>query len=376
MGETSGRSALPERPPEVPSVNVPVWLWFATIGGLIAIILADLFMVDHKPHTVTMKEATRWVLFYVTLAVLFGIGIWFFAGGGFAGEFFAGYITEYSLSVDNLFVFVVIMAAFSVPSEHQHRVLLVGIVIALIMRGIFIAIGAAAIAAFSWIFYLFAVILVVTAVNLARQGTEHDEGEPAPVRLLRKYLPVTEEFHGTKLFARVNGKRLLTPMLMVMLAIGFTDLLFALDSIPAIFGLTQEAYLVFTANAFALMGLRQLFFLLGGLLSRLVYLSYGLSVILAFIGVKLVLEALHENNLPFINGGEPVPVPTVGIELSLGVIVGVLAITTVASLVKAKRDPSAVHPPPTLAVDGHPDHEHPDHEEAQTPKSGRSVAGD
>jgi tellurite resistance protein TerC len=349
-------------------VNVPVWLWFATIGGLLAIILADLLLVDHKPHAVTIKEATRWVIFYVALAVLFGLGIWFFAGGAFAGEFFAGYITEYSLSVDNLFVFVVIMAAFSVPSEHQHRVLLVGIVIALIMRGIFIAIGAAAIAAFSWVFYLFAVILVVTAINLARQGTEqHDEGEPAPVRLLRKYLPVTDEFHGTKLLTRVNGKRLFTPMLMVMLAIGFTDLLFALDSIPAIFGLTQEPFLVFTANAFALMGLRQLYFLLGGLLSRLVYLSYGLSVILAFIGVKLVLEALHENNLPFINGGEAVPVPTVGIELSLGVIIGVLAITTVASLVKARRDPSAVHAPPVPAAEDRP---------GQAPEPDRSVAGD
>jgi tellurite resistance protein TerC len=329
-------------------VNVPVWLWFATIGGLVAIILADLFLVDHRPHTVTIKEATRWVIFYIVLAVLFGIGIGLFAGGGLAGEFFAGYITEYSLSVDNLFVFVIIMSAFAVPSEHQHRVLLVGIVIALVMRGIFIAIGAAAIAAFSWVFYLFAVILVVTAVNLARQGTEHDDEykEPAVLRFLRRFLPVTDEFHGAKSFIRVNGRRMVTPMLMVMLAIGFTDLLFALDSIPAIFGLTQEPYLVFTANAFALMGLRQLYFLLGGLLSRLVYLSYGLSVILAFIGVKLVLEALHENNLPFINGGEPVPVPTVGIALSLSVIIGVLVVTTVASLVKARRDPSVVHPLP------------------------------
>ena len=192
-------------------MNVPTWLWFATIGGLVAIILADLFLVDHKPHTVTIREATRWVLFYVALAVLFGLGIWLFSGGTYAGEFFAGYITEYSLSVDNLFVFVVIMGAFSVPSIHQHRVLLVGIVIALIMRGIFIAIGAAAIAAFSWIFYLFAVILVVTAVNLARQGTEHDEGEPAPVRLLRKYLPVTDEYHGTS-FSFIACSTSFTPM--------------------------------------------------------------------------------------------------------------------------------------------------------------------
>jgi tellurite resistance protein TerC len=328
-------------------VNVPLWLWLATIGGLVAIILADLFLVDHKPHAVTTREATRWVLFYVALAVAFGIGLWFFAGGAMAGEFFAGYITEYSLSVDNLFVFVIIMAAFKVPAEHQHRVLLVGIVIALVMRGIFIAIGAAAIAAFSWVFYLFAVVLIVTAVNLARQGTEHDEEfkENFALRGLRRVLPITPEFHGARSTVKIDGKRMVTPMLVVMFAIGSTDLLFALDSIPAIFGLTQEPYLVFTANAFALMGLRQLYFLLGGLLSKLVYLSYGLAIILGFIGVKLVLEALHENNLPFINGGEPVPVPTIGIALSLSVIVGVLAITTVASLIKVRRDPGAVHAP-------------------------------
>jgi tellurite resistance protein TerC len=324
-------------------VNVPVWLWLATIGGLVAVILADLFLVDHTPHAVTIREATRWVLFYVALAVAFGVGLWLFAGGVYAGEFFAGYVTEYSLSVDNLFVFVIIMAAFHVPAEHQHRVLLVGIVIALVMRGAFIAVGAAAIAAFSWVFYLFAIVLVVTAVNLIRQGGDQDEEfrENAALRLLRRVLPVTSEFHGSRSFVKVDGRRMVTPMLVVMFAIGSTDLLFALDSIPAIFGLTREPYLVFTANAFALMGLRQLYFLLGGLLSKLVYLSYGLAVILGFIGVKLVLEALHENELPFINGGEPVPVPTIGIVVSLSVIVGVLAITTVASLLKVRRDPAA-----------------------------------
>ena len=324
-------------------MNVPLWLWLATIGGLVAIILADLFLVDHTPHAVTAREATRWVLFYVALAVAFGIGLWLFAGGVAAGEFFAGYITEYSLSVDNLFVFVLIMAAFRVPAEHQHRVLLVGIVIALVMRGAFIAVGAAAIQAFSWVFYLFAAVLIVTAVNVARQGTDHDEefSENALLRLMRRVVPVTPEFHGSRSFVRVAGRRMVTPMLVVMVAIGSTDLLFALDSIPAIFGLTQEPFLVFTANAFALMGLRQLYFLLGGLLSKLVYLSYGLAVILGFIGVKLVLEALHENNLPFINDGQPVPVPTVGILLSLSVIIGVLAITTIASLVKVRRDAAA-----------------------------------
>ena len=342
-------------------MDVPLWLWLATIGGLVAVILADLFLVDHNPHAVTVREATRWVLFYVALAVAFGLGLWWFAGGASAGEFFAGYITEYSLSVDNLFVFVIIMAAFKVPAEYQHRVLLVGIVIALVMRGGFIAVGAAAIEAWSWVFYLFAAVLVVTAENVARQGADHDEEfkENAALRLLRRVLPVTPEFHGSKSFVKLDGRRMVTPMLVVMFAIGSTDLLFALDSIPAIFGLTQEPYLVFTANAFALMGLRQLYFLLGGLLSRLVYLSYGLAVILGFIGVKLVLEALHENSLPFLNGGEPVPVPTIGIVTSLAVIIGVLAITTVASLIKARRDPSAVASLPAPAVAGRT-HPHPD----------------
>jgi tellurite resistance protein TerC len=328
-------------------VSVPTWLWLATIGGLTAVILADLLVVGRNPHAVTIREATRWVVFYVALAVAFGLGLWYFAGGQAAGEFFAGYITEYSLSVDNLFVFVIIMAAFNVPARFQHRVLLVGIVIALVMRGAFIAVGAAALNAFSWMFYLFAAVLIVTAVNLFRQGGGHDEEfrENAVLRLMRRVLPVTPEFHGSRSFVKVGGRRMVTPMLVVMVAIGSTDLLFALDSIPAIFGLTQEAYLVFTANAFALMGLRQLYFLLGGLLSRLVYLSYGLSVILGFIGVKLVLHALHENSLPFLNGGQPVPVPTVGIGLSLSVIVGVLVVTTVASLVKSRRAPSVPTPP-------------------------------
>ncbi|GAA1834105.1 TerC family protein [Pseudonocardia ailaonensis] len=323
-------------------MNVPLWLWLATIGGLVAIILADLFLVDHKPHAVTIKEATRWVLFYVALAVLFGLGIWWFAGGQYAGEFFAGYITEYSLSVDNLFVFVIIMSSFAVPAIHQHRVLLVGIVIALVMRGAFIAVGAAAIEALSWIFYIFAAFLVYTAVNMVRQGMGENEEwkEPRIVSLVRRVLPVTEKFHGSRTTVRLDGRRWVTPMLIVMIAIGLTDLLFALDSIPAIFGLTQEPFLVFTANAFALMGLRQLYFLLGGLLRKLIYLSYGLAVILAFIGAKLVLHALHENELPFLNGGRPIPVPEVSIAVSLIVIVGVLAITTVASLVAVRRNPA------------------------------------
>ncbi|MHA6629893.1 TerC family protein [Pseudonocardia sichuanensis] len=324
-------------------MNVPAWLWFATIGALAAVILADLFLVDHKPHAVTIKEATYWVLFYVALAGLFGLGLWFFAGGQYAGEFFAGYITEYSLSVDNLFVFVIIMSSFAVPAIHQHRVLLVGIVIALLMRGLFIAAGAAVINALSWVFYLFAAFLIYTAVNMVRQGVGGDDEEwkePRVVGLIRRVLPVTGEYHGSRTTVRIDGKRWVTPMLIVMIAIGLTDLLFALDSIPAIFGLTQEAYLVFSANAFALMGLRQLYFLLGGLLKKLIYLSYGLAVVLGFIGVKLVLHALHENELPFLNHGEPLPVPEVGIGVSLSVIVGVLAITAITSLVAVRRNPA------------------------------------
>ena len=324
-------------------MNVPLWVWLVTIAGFVVVIGADLWLNDHKPHAVTLGEVTRWVAFYVALAVAFGIGVWLVAGGTFAGEFFAGYLTEYSLSVDNLFVFLLIMSAFRVPVIHQHRVLLVGIVIALIMRSIFIAAGAAVIERFSWVFYLFAAFLVYTAITLVKQaigGEEEDEWEEGRVlKLVRRIFPVTDDYHGASTTLKIDGKRWLTPMLIVMIAIGVTDVMFALDSIPAIFGLTQEAYLVFTANAFALMGLRQLYFLLGGLLNKLIYLSYGLAVLLAFIGVKLALHALHENDLPFLNGGEPLPVPDIGVGISLGVIVGVLAITTVASLVAVRIKP-------------------------------------
>ncbi|MBW4719910.1 TerC family protein [Saccharothrix obliqua] len=323
---------------------VPAWLWIATIAGLLVLLAIDLFIVDRKPHEVTIGEAGRWVTFYIAVAIAFGLGIWYFAGGTSAGEFFAGYITEYSLSVDNLFIFLIIMTTFKVPAIHQHKVLLVGIVMALIMRGVFIAVGAAVIAKFSWVFYLFGAFLIYTGYKLARTNHEEDEEdfqENAALRFVRRVFPVTDRYHDARSFVKIDGKRFVTPMFIVMVAIGTTDLLFALDSIPAIFGLTKEPFLVFTANAFALMGLRQLYFLLGGLLNKLVYLSIGLSVILGFIGVKLILEALHQNSLPFLNGGEPLPVPVIGIELSLSVIVGVLAITTVASLIKVKRDPSA-----------------------------------
>jgi len=324
-------------------MNVPVWIWLATIGGLLVLLAIDLVIVDRKPHEVTVGEAARWVTFYVACAVLFGIGIWMFSGGTHAGEYFAGYITEYSLSVDNLFIFLVIMAAFKVPSIHQHKVLLVGIVLALVFRSIFIAVGAAAISQFSWVFYVFGAFLVYTAVKLSGSGLggdDHDEDyeENRVTKWARKLFPVTDDYHEGNVFTRIDGKRYATPLFIVMIAIGSADIMFAVDSIPAIFGLTKEPFLVFAANAFALMGLRQLYFLLGGLLRRLVYLSIGLAVILGFIGVKMVLEALHTNTLPFINGGEPLNVPTIGIPLSLSVIIGVLVITAVASLMKTRRD--------------------------------------
>jgi len=323
-------------------MNVPTWVWLATVGGLLVLLALDLVIVDRKPHEVGIAEASWWVMFYVACAVVFGLGVWYFADGRFAFEYFTGYITEYSLSVDNLFIFVIIMAAFRVPAIHQHRVLLVGIVLALVMRGLFIAAGAVLISRFSWVFYLFGALLIYLGwKQLRHQDSGEEYQENITLRMLCKLVPVTDEYHGSKLTVKRNGKRWVTPMLAVMIAIGSADLIFALDSIPAIFGLTQEPFLVFAANAFALMGLRQLYFLIGGLLNKLVYLHLGLGVILSFIGVKLVLEALHENKLPFLNGGEPLAVPTVGIELSLGVIVGVLLVTTVASLLKVRRNPEA-----------------------------------
>jgi tellurite resistance protein TerC len=298
-----------------------------------------------NPHEPTMKECLRALSFYVGAAVAFGVGVWQTAGSRYGGEFFAGWLTEYSLSIDNLFIFIIIMSKFSVPREYQQTALMIGIVLALVMRGIFIAVGAAAINNFSWVFYLFGAFLVITAVNLAREGHEDEQGydEPRLVRWVRKHLPVSEDWNGVKFFIRENGSRLLTPMSMVVLTLGMTDLLFALDSIPAIYGLTEEPYLVLTANVFALMGLRQLYFLIGDLLKRLVYLSYGLAFLLLFIGVKLVLHAMHENELPFLNGGEHIGwAPDIPIWLSLVVILGTLVVTAVASLMsdKSKRDPA------------------------------------
>jgi len=318
-------------------MDVSPLVWWLTIGITTAVLIVDIVVIGRRPHEPSRKEVSIALGVFVGMAVMFGIGIWVFAGQKYGTEFFAGWLTEYSLSVDNLFIFLIIMTKFSVPKKLQQSALLVGIVLALIMRGIFIAVGAAAINNFSWIFYIFGFFLVWTAFNLAKegQGGDDDFEENRLIKFAERRLPATSEWHGSKIFTRENGKRVITPMFIVVLALGTTDLLFALDSIPAIYGLTNEPYIVLTANIFALMGLRQLYFLIGGLLERLVYLSYGLAFLLGFIGVKLVLHALHENELPFINGGEHVTwAPDIPIWVSLVVIVGTLVITTVASLLK------------------------------------------
>ncbi|MFI8432264.1 TerC family protein [Streptomyces sp. NPDC079020] len=316
-------------------MDVSWTLWVLTILGLCALIAVD-FFIGRKPHDVSTKEAGIWTVIWIALAVLFGFGLLLFGESQASGEFFAGFITEKSLSVDNLFVFVLIMAKFSVPSYLQQRVLLVGVLIALVLRAIFIAAGAAVIANFSWVFYIFGAFLIYTAWKLiqeARADEEEDDFEENRLlKSIERRFGVADQYHGTKLFIRKNGKRVLTPLMVVMLAIGTTDVLFAVDSIPAIFGLTQDPYIVFTANAFALMGLRQLYFLIGGLLKKLVHLSYGLSVILGFIGVKLVLHALHESG---------VHVPEVTIPFSLAFICAVLVVTTITSLIASKKQAAA-----------------------------------
>jgi tellurite resistance protein TerC len=320
-------------------MNVHLYAWIITVGVMVLILAFDLLIIGRRPHEPSMREAGTAIGIYIGLAIVFGLAVWGISGPQYAGEFFAGWLTEYSLSVDNLFIFLIIMSSLKVPRQLQQFALMVGIVLALIFRGIFIAVGAAAISAFNWVFFLFGAILLVTAVKLVRDYRRHDDEEEVPdnmvLRLVRRRFSATEDYRGTKLTVVENGKRLITPMLIVIIALGSTDLLFALDSIPAIYGLTQEPYLVFTANVFALMGLRQLYFLLGGLLRKLVYLSLGLSVILAFIGVKLVFHAMHEYHLD-----ERLGIPfslEIPIWLSLTVIIGTLTITTVASLIKAKH---------------------------------------
>lgn len=318
-------------------------VWAVTLLGLVGLLVVDLAIVARRPHEPSIRESTIWVSIYVTMALLFGVAIWAVSGMRYAGEFYVGWLTEYSLSVDNLFVFVIIMSRFAVPRQYQQKVLLIGIVLALIMRGAFIAAGAAIIDQFVWVFYIFGGFLVYTAIRLARQG-ETDLGdykENAAIRLARRVLPVSQGIDHAHLTTRdaKTGRRVFTPLVIVMIALGTTDLIFALDSIPAIFGLTKEPYIVFTANVFALMGLRQLYFLLGGLLDRLKYLSIGLAIVLGFIGVKLILEALHDNNVPFINNGEPIDaIPAIPIWLSLLVILVTLSITTVWSLLSSRND--------------------------------------
>ena len=321
-------------------MDVAPWVWWTTIGVTSAILLFDVVIIGRRPHTPSMKECAVYLAIYVGLAVAFGLGVYATAGSQYGTEFMAGWLTEYSLSIDNLFIFIIILGKFAVPKQYQQTALMVGIVLALIMRGIFIAVGAAAINNFSWVFYIFGLFLLWTAWKLAKEGGEDEDDyeENKLVKWAETHLPATKEWNSNKMFARVDGKRVITPMFLVILTLGTTDLLFALDSIPAIYGLTKEPYLVLTANIFALMGLRQLYFLIGGLLERLIYLSYGLAFLLGFIGVKLVLHAMHENELPFINGGEPIPwAPEIPIWLSLGVIVLTLVVTTVASLVASNK---------------------------------------
>ncbi|MCK2022638.1 TerC family protein [Microbacterium sp. kSW2-24] len=324
-------------------MDVTPLIWIITIAVTIAFFVYEFFAHVRTPHEPSIGESARWSIFYISLALLFGVGIGVVSGWTFGGEYFAGYLTEKALSIDNLFVFLIVMTGFAVPKKYQQKVLMIGIVIALILRGIFIAVGATLIENFSWIFYLFGALLLVLAYRQAFSNHESDPANGRFMRFVRRHLPVSDEYNGDKLTVVKNGKRFVTPMLLTIIAIGFIDLVFAVDSIPAIYGLTDQAYIVFTANAFALMGLRQLYFLIGGLLERLVYLAQGLAVILAFIGVKLVFHALHVNELPFINGGEPVLwAPEIPIWFSLLFIGATIAVATVASLLKTRRDPAAV----------------------------------
>jgi tellurite resistance protein TerC len=314
-------------------MTVSPLVWILTVAAIVGLLLFDYFFHVRPAHTPQLREAAIWSSVYVGIALLFGLGMLIIGGPTMGSEYFAGYITEKALSVDNLFVFLIIMNSFRVPRENQQKVLLVGIVFSLIARTGFIFLGSVLLNTFSWVFYLFGVALLLTAGNMLKPQTEESHSaQNVVVRLSRKVFPTTDHYDGDKLFTTENGKRALTPMMLVMVAIGGTDLLFALDSIPAIFGLTQNVYIVFTATAFSLLGLRQLYFLLDGLLDRLVYLSFGLAAILAFIGAKLILHALHENNLPFINGGEPVEVAEISTGASLVVIIVVLLITIFASL--------------------------------------------
>jgi tellurite resistance protein TerC len=345
-------------------MDVTLAAWAGTIGVIVLLIVLDLVTVSRKPREVGFREAAWWSVFYIAVAVAFGGLVWAVAGSSFGTEYFAAYLVEKSLSVDNLFVFAIILAQFAVPTRYHQRVLLFGVVLALILRAIFIAVGAAALAAFSFTFVLFGALLIWTGIQLAR----HRDQDPDPqsgmvVRQVRRFVPLTDRYDGTRLFTRIDGRRTATPLFLVMIAIGGTDLLFALDSIPATFGVTQEPFLVFAANAFALLGLRALYFLLEGLLSRLVYLSLGLAVILVFIGVKLVLTYLHEVNPA---------IPKISTVASLVVIAVVLAVATLASWLKVRRDPTAVAHAGTVTEPRHPRAESADAQWNDDPPAGTS----
>jgi tellurite resistance protein TerC len=317
-------------------MHVSLLEWFVTLGVTTTVLLFDVLVMARRAGEPTMGRSAFGLSAYIGLAACFGIWTWFFHGRQFAIQFFAGWLTEYSLSVDNLFIFVILMASFGVPRVYQREALFIGIVIALVFRGVFIALGAAAIQRFTWVFYIFGAFLVYTAVRLARGATHDADSENALVRFARNHLSVTDSWHGRKLVVKEGSRRTITPMALVVLALGATDLIFALDSIPAIYGLTSEPYLVLAANVFALMGLRQLYFIVEGLLKRLVYLSKGLAVILVFIGVKLIMHALRGNDLPFINGGNHVDVPEIPTLVSLAVIAATLVVAAAASFVATR----------------------------------------
>ena len=327
-------------------MHVPLYIWLITSAVILGFFVFDFVSHVRTPHEPTMKESGGWALFYMTMAAIFGGLVWVLWDSEHALQFFTGYITELSLSVDNLFVFALIMGSFKIPRAYQQKVLLIGIVMALVFRLVFILLGAVIISAWAWVFYIFAAFLIYTAIKLVYDEVT-DQEDPDPndmfvVKTLRKVIPVTKSYHSDRLVSATEaGKKAVTPLFVALLSIGFIDVMFAFDSIPAIFGITQESFLVFTANAFALLGLRQLYFLLNGLLDKLVYLPYGLAIILGFIGVKLLLHALHENNLPFINDGEGLNVPEVGTVASLLVIVGTLAVTAIASLMKDRAEVKA-----------------------------------
>ncbi|MGD7789340.1 TerC family protein [Propionibacteriaceae bacterium Y1700] len=317
-------------------------VWGITLAVTVAFFVFEFFIHVRKPHEPSIGESARWSIFYIGLALLFGVGIGFVSGWDFGGQYFAGYLTEKALSIDNLFVFLLIITSFKVPRQYQQKILMIGIVIALILRGGFIAVGAVVIENFSWIFYFMGALLLFLAWQQAFGSHDSNPTEGRAIRLVRRILPFTDDYHGDRLSVNLDGRRHFTPMVLAIVAIGVVDLVFAVDSIPAIYGLTDEAYIVFTANAFALMGLRQLYFLIGGLLERLVYLAQGLAVILAFIGVKLAMHALHVNEVPFINGGQPMLwVPEIPIWFSLSFIGLTIAVATVLSLRSTRKPDSS-----------------------------------